>query len=133
MPGDLSATEGISSEEQHWPWWPLLPLYPYGRRATHFEELIPGQVWSFVQLQGIYYVAVPIRLTVVKVPEGLMLVNPLPPTAELRAGLAALEAEHGPVCTIVLPTASGLEHKFPLGPLARAFPKAEVWVCPGQC
>ena len=23
---DLSATEGISSEDQRWPWWPLLPL-----------------------------------------------------------------------------------------------------------
>jgi len=96
------------------------------------EELIPGQVWSFVQLQGVYYVAVPIRLTVVKVPGGLMLVNPLPPTAELRAGLAALEADHGPVLTIVLPTASGLEHKLPLAPLARAFPDADLWVCPGQ-
>ncbi len=132
MKGDLSATEGISSGDQSWPWWPLLPLYPYGRRATHFEELIPGQVWSFEQLQGVYYVAVPIRLTVVKVPGGLMLVNPLPPTQELCAGLADLEAQHGPVCTIMLPTASGLEHKFPLGPLARAFPEAEIWVCPGQ-
>ena len=132
MPTDLSATEGISPADQSWPWWPLLPLYPYGKRATHFEELIPGQVWSFEQLQGVYYVAVPIRLTVVKVPGGLMLVNPLPPTQELRNGLATLEAEHGPVNAIVLPTASGLEHKLPLGPLARAFPDAELWVCPGQ-
>mgnify|MGYP001443862909 CR=1 FL=1 len=132
MASDLSATEGISPADQRWPWWPLLPLYPYGKRATHFEELIPGQVWSFEQLQGVYYVAVPIRLTVVKVPGGLMLVNPLPPTQELRNGLAALEAEHGPVNAIVLPTASGLEHKLPLGPLARAFPDAELWVCPGQ-
>ena len=132
MASDLSATEGISRVDQRWPWWPLLPLYPYGKRATHFEELIPGQVWSFEQLQGVYYVAVPIRLTVVKVPGGLMLVNPLPPTQELRNGLATLEAEHGPVNAIVLPTASGLEHKLPLGPLARAFPDAELWVCPGQ-
>ena len=121
-----------SQRDQRWDWWPLLPLYPYGKRATHFEELIPGQVWSFEQLQGVYYVAVPIRLTVVKVPGGLMLVNPLPPTQELRNGLATLEAEHGPVNAIVLPTASGLEHKLPLGPLARAFPDAELWVCPGQ-
>ena len=128
----MTQSGSVTSTDQRWPWWPLLPLYPYGKRATHVEELIPGQVWSFEQLQGVYYVAVPIRLTVVKVPGGLMLVNPLPPTAELLAGLRALEAEHGPVCTIVLPTASGLEHKLPLGPLARAFPKAEVWVCPGQ-
>ena len=132
MKGDLSATEGISSEDQSWPWWPLLPLYPYGRRATHFEELIPGQIWSLEQLQGVYYVAVPIRLTVVKVPGGLMLVNPLPPTGELLASLRDLEADHGPVRSIVLPTASGLEHKLPMGPLARAFPEADLWVCPGQ-
>ena len=130
--GSVVAGAGVNPADQRWGFWPLLPLYPYGRRATHFEELIPGQVWSFEQLQGVYYVAVPIRLTVVKVPGGLMLVNPLPPTRELRAGIAALEAEHGPVRTIVLPTASGLEHKLPLGPLARAFPDSEVWVCPGQ-
>ena len=115
----MTQSGSVTKTDQGWPWWPLLPLYPYGKRATHVEELIPGQVWSFEQLQGVYYVAVPIRLTVVKVPGGLMLVNPLPPTAELCAGLRALEAEHGPVCTIVLPTASGLEHKLPLGPLAR--------------
>ena len=132
MAGDLSATEGVSRVDQGWPWWPLLPLYPYGHRVTHVEELIPGQLWSFEQLQGVYYVAVPIRLTVVKVPGGLMLVNPLPPTAELKAQLKVLEVAHGPVRTIVLPTASGLEHKLPLGPLARAYPQAEVWVCPGQ-
>ena len=132
MAGDLSATEGVSRDDQGWPWWPLLPLYPYGHRVTHVEELIPGQLWSFEQLQGVYYVAVPIRLTVVKVPGGLMLVNPLPPTAELKAQLKVLEVAHGPVRTIVLPTASGLEHKLPLGPLARAYPQAEVWVCPGQ-
>ena len=132
MPVDLSATEGISPADQRWPWWPLLPLYPYGKRATHVEELIAGQVWSFEQLQGVYYVAVPIRLTVVKVPGGLMLINPLPPTAELCAAIAALEADHGSVRTIVLPTASGLEHKLPLPALARAFPKAELWVSPGQ-
>ena len=132
MAGDLSATEGVSRDDQGWPWWPLLPLYPYGRRRTLLSELIPGQVWSFEQLQGVYYVAVPIRLTVVKVPGGLMLLNPLPPTLELLKKLADLEAVHGPVQTIVMPTASGLEHKLPLGPLARAFPQADLWVCPGQ-
>ena len=122
----------VSAADQYWCFWPLLPLYPYGTRPTHFEELIPGQVWSFEQLQGIYYVAVPIRMTAVKVPGGLMLVNPLPPTRQLRALVADLEAHHGPVRSIVLPTASGLEHKLPLAPLARAFPDAELWVCPGQ-
>ncbi|MGB1621970.1 MAG: DUF4336 domain-containing protein, partial [Synechococcus sp.] len=73
-----------------------------------------------------------VRLTVAKVPGGLMLVNPLPPTGEVRQAIAGLEQQHGPVRTIVLPTASGLEHKLPLGPVARAFPDADIWVCPGQ-
>ena len=132
MAGDLSATDGVSRDDQGWPWWPLLPLYPYGRRRTVFTELNPGQLWSLEQLQGVYYVAVPVRLIVAKVPGGLMLVNPLPPTRELRQAIGELEQHHGPVRSIVLPTASGLEHKLPLGPLARAFPAAEVWVCPGQ-
>ena len=130
--GSMVAGAGVNPADQRWPWWPLLPLYPYGRRRTLFSELIPGQLWSLEQLQGVYYVAVPVRLTVAKVPGGLMLVNPLPPTSELRLAIAELEQQHGPVRTIVMPTASGLEHKLPLGPLARAFPKADVWVCPGQ-
>ena len=118
--------------DQRWPWWPLLPLYPYGRRRTLQRELIPGQLWSFEQLQGIFYVAVPIRMTVARVRGGLMLYAPVAPTAELLAGLRDLEARFGPVRTIVLPTASGLEHKLPVPAMARAFPAAEVWVTPGQ-
>ena len=127
---------GFKSQEsflsQEWRWWPLLPLYPYGKRKTICQELIPGQVWSLEQLQGLYYVAVPIRLTVVKVSGGLMLFNPLPPTKELLENLSRLISAHGPVKTIVLPTASGLEHKISLPALARAFPEAALWLCPGQ-
>ena len=119
-------------EQQRWPWWPLLPLYPYGERKTIFKELVPNQHWSFEQLQGVYYVAVPVRLTVVRVSEGLMLFNPLPPTPELLKDLSELEKKYGKVRNIVLPTASGLEHKISLPALARAFPKANLWICPGQ-
>ncbi|MFM7695668.1 MAG: DUF4336 domain-containing protein [Vulcanococcus sp.] len=117
---------------QRWPWWPLLPLYPYGRRRTLVRELIPGQLWSFEQLQGVFYVAVPIRMTVVRVRGGLLLYAPVAPTAEVRRALGDLEARFGPVRSIVLPTASGLEHKLPVPAMARAFPAAEVWVTPGQ-
>ena len=44
-----------------WSWWPLFPLYPYGKKKTIFRELIPNQIWSLEQIQGLYYVAVPIR------------------------------------------------------------------------
>tara|TARA_Y100001968_G_scaffold332899_1_gene392912 strand:- start:1516 stop:2721 length:1206 start_codon:yes stop_codon:yes gene_type:complete len=120
------------STYQSWNWWPLLPLYPYGLRKTFFTELVPNQVWSFEQLQGIYYVAVPVRLTVVKVSGGLMILNPLPPTKELLEKISQLQKDHGPVKTIVLPTASGLEHKISLPALARCFPKSKLWICPGQ-
>jgi hypothetical protein len=71
-------------------------------------------------------------MTVVKVEEGLLLYAPLPPTAELLLGLRALEAQHGPVLSIVLATSSGLEHKVPLASLARAFPADTVWVSDQQ-
>lgn len=121
-----------SGDRQRWNWWPLLPLYPYGRRRTVVQELIPGQVWSFEQLQGIFYVAVPIRMTVLRLREGLLLYAPLAVTEELVHSVQALEQQYGPVRTIVLPTASGLEHKLPTPALARAFPDAAVWVAPGQ-
>ena len=76
-----------SIADQRWNWWPLLPLYPYGRRRTLVRELIPDQLWSFEQLQGVFYVAVPIRMTVARVPGGLMLYAPVPPTREVLQAL----------------------------------------------
>jgi hypothetical protein len=96
------------------------------------RELLPGRIWSFEQLHGIWYVAVPIRMTVVKVGEGLMLYAPIPPTREVVAQLRQLEDEQGPIHTIVLPTASGLEHKLPVPAMARAFPRATLWVTDQQ-
>ncbi|MFM7314353.1 MAG: DUF4336 domain-containing protein [Cyanobium sp.] len=110
----------------------MLPLYPYGRRRTLMRELIPGQVWSFEQLIGIWYVAVPIRMTVLRLQAGLLLYAPVAPTEEVLSALRDLEAAHGPVRTIVLPTASGLEHKLPVPVMARAFPEAQVWITPRQ-
>ncbi|MCP9929572.1 DUF4336 domain-containing protein [Cyanobium sp. AMD-g] len=129
-PANAAATP--SPADQRWPWWPLLPLYPYGRRRTLVRELVAGRLWSFEQVQGVWYVAVPIRMLVLRVREGLLLYAPVAPTAEVKAQLHQLEERHGPVCTIVLPTASGLEHKLPVPAMARAFPRAQVWVTPRQ-
>jgi len=118
--------------DQRWPWWPLLPLYPYGRRPTLVRELVAGRIWSFEQLHGVWYVAVPIRMTVVRVEEGLMLYSPIPPTGEVLKALHQLERQHGPVRSIVLATTSGLEHKLPVPAMARAFPLATVWVSDHQ-
>ena len=57
--GSVVAGAGVNPADQRWGFWPLLPLYPYGHRRTLFSELIPGQLWSLEQLQGVYYVAVP--------------------------------------------------------------------------
>lgn len=130
----MSSVPSIASDaaRQRWAWWPLLPLYPYGERRTLVRELIPGRIWSFEQLQGVFYVAVPIRMTVVRIASGLMLYGAVPPTGEVLEALRQLEALHGPVRTLVLATSSGLEHKVPMPALARAFPRADLWVTPGQ-
>ena len=44
----------------------------------------------------------------------------------------ALVAKHGEVKYIILPTVSGIEHKVFVGPFARQFPKAQVYVSPHQ-
>jgi len=119
-------------DNKKWNWWPLFPLYPYGSKKTICRELIKNQIWSLEQIQGLYYVAVPIRMTIIKVENGLMLFNPLPPTKELISELNKLILDHGPVTTIVLPTASGLEHKIGLPSIARIFKEADIWLCPGQ-
>ncbi len=117
---------------KNWYWWPLFPLYPYGQKKTILRELIPNQIWSLEQIQGLYYVAVPIRMTVIKIDNGLMIINPLPPTKELVNELKKLISIHGKVKTIVLPSTSGLEHKIGLPALARIFKDSEIWLSPGQ-
>ena len=42
-------------KDKIWPWWPLFPLYPYGSKKTIINELIPEQIWSIEQIQGIYF------------------------------------------------------------------------------
>jgi hypothetical protein len=127
-----AALDAQAARLQRWPWWPLLPLYPYGRRRTLVRELLPERLWAFEQLQGVWYVAVPIRMSVLRLEEGLLLYAPVAPTAEVLEGLRELEGRYGPVRSIVLPTASGLEHKLPVPAMARAFPAATVWVTARQ-
>ncbi|MFN6357094.1 MAG: DUF4336 domain-containing protein [Cyanobacteriota bacterium] len=128
----LDTSRKTSSTDQAWWWWPLLPLYPYGRRRTFVRELVPDRLWTLEQMHGVWYVAVPIRMTVLKVGKELMLYSPIAATPEVVAVLHALEERHGPIRTIVLATSSGLEHKVPLPALARAFPDATVWISKHQ-
>lgn len=115
-----------------WRFWFTLPIYPYSQRRTLRREVQAG-IWTFEQVQGIFYVVVPIRMTVVKLSGGGLLVYaPVAPTGECLHLMSELVALHGDVKYIILPTISGLEHKVFVGPFARAFPQAQVWVTPDQ-
>lgn len=76
---------------------------------------------------------VPIRMTVIRLDMGgLFVYAPVAPTPECIRLVNELVAEYGDVRYIILPTASGLEHKVFVGPFARKFPKAQVFVAPDQ-
>lgn len=116
-----------------WGFWPVVPLYPYGQRRTLRREIVKNTIWTFDQIQGILYVIIPIRMTVVKLEAGGLLVYaPVAPTPECIRLMKELVAEHGEVKYIILPTASGIEHKVFVGPFARKFPNAQVYVAPKQ-
>ncbi|NET47916.1 MAG: DUF4336 domain-containing protein [Merismopedia sp. SIO2A8] len=128
-----SAQTTALSTDRSWPFWPLVPIYPYGDRQTLCTEIVPDTIWTFDQLQGIFYVVVPIRMTVVKLSTGGLLVYaPVAPTCECMGQMQKLVAAHGEVKYIILPTVSGLEHKVFVGPFARQFPTAQVYVAPHQ-
>ncbi|TVP57485.1 MAG: DUF4336 domain-containing protein, partial [Nodularia sp. (in: Bacteria)] len=125
--------EGIVQQDFSWPFWFTLPLYPYGQRRTIRKEVIKDTIWTFDQIQGIFYVVVPIRMTVVKLDQGGLLVYAaVAPTPECIRLVQELVIEHGDVKYLILPTISGLEHKVFVGPFARYFPTAEVFIAPHQ-
>ena len=93
-----AAPAEASLEGTDWPLWPALPLAPYGQRKTVQREVVPGKVWTFDQMLGVFYVHVPIRMTVVAMEQGgLFVYAPVAPTAELRALIQPLVDAHGPV------------------------------------
>jgi hypothetical protein len=121
------------SQEFFWGFWFIAPLYPYGKRRTLRQEVVKDTIWTFDQIQGILYVVVPIRMTVVKLEAGGLLVYaPVAPTPECIRLVRELESEHGEVKYIILPTISGIEHKVFIGPFARCFPQSLVFVAPNQ-
>lgn len=123
----------LHSRDWSWRFWPLVPIYPYSKRRTLRTEIVKDRIWTFDQVQGILYVVVPIRMTVIKLePGGLLVYAPIAPTTECLRLLQELVDEHGDVNYIILPTISGLEHKVFVGPFARRFPQAQVFIAPGQ-
>lgn len=116
-----------------WPYWFLVPIYPYRKRRTLRREVVANTIWTFDQMQGILYTVVPVRMTIVRLESGGLLVySPIAPTRECIRLIRELEAEHGAVRYILLTTSSGLEHKVFVPPFARQFPQAQVFVTPHQ-
>ncbi|MGD1705048.1 DUF4336 domain-containing protein [Dapis sp. BLCC M229] len=133
LSGKQKQQQNSNSRDWSWPLWPILPLYPYGQRRTLRKEIVKDTIWTFDQLQGIFYVTVPIRMTVVRMlGGGLFVYAPIAPTRECVRLVNELVEKYGEVRYIILPTISGLEHKVYVGPFARKFPTAEVFVTPNQ-
>jgi hypothetical protein len=66
---------------------------PYGQRPTLRVEVVKDTVWTFEQFQGIFYVVVPIRMTVVRLePTGLLVYSPVAPTRVHCPGARARSA-----------------------------------------
>jgi Domain of unknown function (DUF4336) len=123
----------IEDRDYHWRFWASVPIYPYSKRRTIRREVVPDTIWTFDQLQGIFYVVVPIRMTVIRLESGGLLVYaPVAPTRQCIRLVNELVEQYGEVKYIILPTISGLEHKNFVGPFARQFLQATVFVAPKQ-
>ncbi len=122
-----------NSPEYHWRYWVNVPIYPYSKKRTIRQEVLKDTIWTFDQLQGIFYVVVPIRMSVIRLESGGLLVYaPVAPTPQCLQLMQELVDRYGDVQYIILPTISGLEHKNCVGPFARKFPQATVYVAPNQ-
>lgn len=121
----------MTSESTWSPLWLALPVAPYAKRRTIRYQVADG-VWAFDQLIGIYYVHVPIRMTVVRTKRGLVVYAPVAPTQEcLRLLREIIEQENLQITDIILPSVA-VEHKVNAGPFARAFPRANFYVTDRQ-
>jgi len=118
------------ASRQYGRWW-VFPLAPFADKKTFQYEVVKDQVWCFEQKFGALYVQVPIRMTVVRLQEGLLVYAPISPTREVVNMVRELEQMHGSVKHVVLPSAA-IEHKTAAGPFARNFPKSQLWVTPNQ-
>lgn len=123
----------VSSPDWQWRWWWPVPLYPYGQRRTLRQEIVPEWVWVCEQIQGVLYVVTPLRMTILRLQTGgLLIYAPIAPTPECLRLVDELVVQYGDVRHIILPTISGLEHKVFVGPFARHYPQATVYVAPEQ-
>mmetsp|Transcript_115289 Transcript_115289/g.311621 ORF Transcript_115289/g.311621 Transcript_115289/m.311621 type:complete len:450 (-) Transcript_115289:314-1663(-) len=103
-------------------------LAPSLFKETLRTELVPGLIWGFEQVIAFQTVSANIRMTVVRLRNGKLWVSgPLAPTRQLLRLLNEL----GEVAHLVV-AGTALEHKVSLAEFHRIYPKASVWVAPGQ-
>jgi hypothetical protein len=121
----------------YYPNWLALPVFPFSQRKTLRRQVTPG-VWTFDQLIGIYYVHVPIRMTVIALHQqseggggGMLVYAPVAATRQCLDLLQELIDRYGPVRHIILPSVA-VEHKVLAGPFARKFPEADFFLTDRQ-
>lgn len=111
--------------------WGILPVGTYKSKPTVMETIVPDTVWTFDQKFGILNVQVPLRMTVVRLADGLLVYNPIAATPECVEMVRSLENTYGPVRDVVVGSVA-LEHKVYAGVFAQKFNTARVWLTPGQ-
>lgn len=102
---------------------------PFANRATYRYSL-GRDAWAFEQLLTFANVTATIRCNVIKLKEtgGLWVHSPQWPTGEFCSLLDDLGA---PVEHVILPC-NAFEHKAPMQAFLQKYPKAKVWISPGQ-
>mmetsp|Transcript_13794 Transcript_13794/g.36450 ORF Transcript_13794/g.36450 Transcript_13794/m.36450 type:complete len:351 (-) Transcript_13794:114-1166(-) len=115
-----------ASDERYASFGTILAPAPF--KETLRTELVPGQIWGFEQCIALLSVSTNIRMTAVRLRDGRLWVSaPISPTRQCLRELDEL----GEVAHLVVPS-TALEHKASLAEFARIYPRAAVWVAPGQ-
>ena len=128
--GSFLATREVTPQD--YGLWGILPVGTYKQKKTLLEEIVPNTIWTLDQKFGILNVQVPVRTTIIKLDGGgLFVYNPVAPTPECLSYINDLVSKHGPVKHIVIGSVA-LEHKVYGSVLSQKFPKAQVWIQPGQ-
>lgn len=119
---------GVTAPDAGRTYFPTLTP-PFFQRATYRYDL-GRKTWALEQLLTFANVTATIRCTVVELEStgGLWVHSPQYPTGEL---LQLLRALGRPVEHVVLPC-NALEHKAPMQAFLSKFPRAQVWISPGQ-
>ena len=133
----LRAPATAAAAEPSTVWKGLTPQGPFfhgDRRRTVLRELVPGQMWALEQVQGVIYVHVPVRMTLVRTDAaGLVAYGAVAPTGEMLALLERVERELARcrLAHVILPS-TAIEHK--LFALAVADKRADctLWSAPDQ-